>query len=37
MTDLATCGFISKGESILVTGKTGTGKSFLASATLITA
>jgi DNA replication protein DnaC len=32
MTDLATCGFISKGESILVTGKTGTGKSFLASA-----
>jgi DNA replication protein DnaC len=32
MTELATCGFISKGESILVTGKTGTGKSFLASA-----
>jgi DNA replication protein DnaC len=32
MTDLATCQFISKGESILVTGKTGTGKSFLASA-----
>jgi len=32
ITDLATCEFISKGESILVTGKTGTGKSFLASA-----
>jgi DNA replication protein DnaC len=32
VTDLATCQFISKGESILITGKTGTGKSFLASA-----
>jgi DNA replication protein DnaC len=32
MTELATCEFISKGESILVTGKTGSGKSFLASA-----
>jgi DNA replication protein DnaC len=32
MTDLATCQFIVKGESILITGKTGTGKSYLSSA-----
>lgn len=29
---LATCDFVSKGESVLLTGKTGCGKSFLASA-----
>lgn len=29
---LATCDFVSKGESILLTGKTGCGKSFFASA-----
>lgn len=32
MSDLATCEFIKKGESILVTGKTGSGKSFITSA-----
>lgn len=32
MSALATCGYISKGESILITGKTGSGKSFIASA-----
>lgn len=30
--NLATCEYIEKGESILITGKTGSGKSFLASA-----
>jgi len=32
ISDLATCRFISKGESVLITGKTGSGKSFVASA-----
>jgi DNA replication protein DnaC len=32
VTTLATCEFISKGESVVVTGATGCGKSFLASA-----
>ncbi len=32
VTSLATCQFIDKGESILITGATGCGKSFLASA-----
>lgn len=32
ITSLATCDFIEKGESILITGATGCGKSFLASA-----
>jgi DNA replication protein DnaC len=32
ITDLATCNYITKGESILITGATGCGKSFLASA-----
>lgn len=32
ISDLATCGYISKGESVLITGKTGSGKSFVASA-----
>lgn len=32
MSALATCAYISKGESVLITGKTGTGKSFIASA-----
>jgi len=32
LTHLATCDFIAKGEAILITGKTGSGKSFLASA-----
>jgi DNA replication protein DnaC len=31
MTDLATCNYITKGESILITGATGSGKSFFAS------
>lgn len=30
--NLATCEYIDKGESIIITGKTGSGKSFLASA-----
>jgi len=30
--DLASCGYITKGESVLITGATGCGKSFLASA-----
>jgi DNA replication protein DnaC len=32
ITDLATCGYIARGESVLITGATGCGKSFLASA-----
>jgi DNA replication protein DnaC len=32
ITDLASCGYIARGESVLITGSTGTGKSFLASA-----
>jgi len=32
ISDLATCEYISKGESILITGKTGSGKSFVSSA-----
>jgi DNA replication protein DnaC len=32
ITDLATCQYITKGESIIITGATGCGKSFLASA-----
>ncbi len=32
MTELASCNYIEKGESILITGATGCGKSFLASA-----
>ncbi len=32
ITDLATCNYITKGESLLITGATGCGKSFLASA-----
>lgn len=32
LTDLATCQYITKGESIVITGATGCGKSFLASA-----
>jgi DNA replication protein DnaC len=32
ITSLATCQFITKGESVLITGATGCGKSFLASA-----
>jgi DNA replication protein DnaC len=32
LADLAICNYISKGESILITGATGCGKSFLASA-----
>ena len=32
LTSLATCQFIDKGESVLITGATGCGKSFLASA-----
>jgi DNA replication protein DnaC len=32
VSDLASCGYISKGESILITGSTGCGKSFLSSA-----
>lgn len=32
VSNLATCEYISKGESILITGKTGSGKSFVASA-----
>jgi DNA replication protein DnaC len=32
MSNLATCDYISKGESILITGATGCGKSFIASA-----
>lgn len=32
ITELATCDFITKGESVLITGSTGCGKSFLASA-----
>jgi DNA replication protein DnaC len=32
ITELATCGYITKGESVLITGKTGSGKSFVASA-----
>ena len=31
-TKLATCNFIDKGESVLITGATGCGKSFIASA-----
>jgi DNA replication protein DnaC len=30
--DLATCTYIARGESVLITGSTGCGKSFLASA-----
>ncbi len=32
ITDLASCQYISKGESLIITGATGCGKSFLASA-----
>ncbi|MFC1734159.1 IS21-like element helper ATPase IstB [candidate division KSB1 bacterium] len=32
ITNLATCDYITKGESVLITGATGCGKSFLASA-----
>lgn len=32
ISDLATCNYITKGESLLITGATGCGKSFLASA-----
>ena len=32
ISDLATCGYIARGESVLITGATGCGKSFLASA-----
>lgn len=32
ITDLATCNYVTKGESLLITGATGCGKSFLASA-----
>jgi DNA replication protein DnaC len=32
ISDLATCGYITKGETVLITGATGCGKSFLASA-----
>lgn len=32
ITDLASCGYIARGESVLITGSTGCGKSFLASA-----
>lgn len=32
ITNLATCNFISKGEGVLITGATGCGKSFIASA-----
>lgn len=32
ISDLATCEYISKGESVLITGKTGSGKSFVSSA-----
>jgi DNA replication protein DnaC len=32
ITDLASCNYITKGESLLITGATGCGKSFLASA-----
>jgi DNA replication protein DnaC len=32
ISDLASCGYIKKGESVLITGATGCGKSFLASA-----
>jgi DNA replication protein DnaC len=32
ITSLATCDFITKGESVLITGATGCGKSFIASA-----
>jgi DNA replication protein DnaC len=32
ISDLATCGHIARGESVLITGATGRGKSFLASA-----
>jgi DNA replication protein DnaC len=32
VSDLATCGYILKGEPVLITGKTGSGKSFVASA-----
>lgn len=32
LTDLATCRYIEQGESVLITGATGCGKSFLASA-----
>ncbi|MGC9344334.1 MAG: IS21-like element helper ATPase IstB [Bacteroidales bacterium] len=32
LTDLATCNYVTKGESLLITGATGCGKSFLASA-----
>lgn len=31
ITDLASCGYIARGESVLITGSTGCGKSFLAS------
>ena len=32
ISDLATCDYITKGEAVLITGKTGCGKSYLASA-----
>lgn len=32
ITDLSSCGYIARGESVLITGSTGCGKSFLASA-----
>jgi len=32
LSDLSTCGYLTQGESVLITGATGSGKSFLASA-----